>query len=201
MQPIELPNIRIITVSGRIASGSTTLSKHVAHALGWRRIEGGEIFWEAVRNKLGLGEKDTNLRPDNEDELFDAQLKRILKEDSQIVLDTKLAGFNAQDIPGVFKVLALCTDKDGNDQTQIRIDRLVNREHLSVEEAKEEVLVREKNDIEKWRRLYAPQDNTWTYWDKKYYDLVIDTFSFDQDHSLHAVLSAIGFSESHIDSH
>lgn len=197
MNPVDLPNVRIITISGRIASGSTTLAKKIAHALNWRHIEGGEIFWEAVRNKLGLGEKDTNLRPDTEDELFDAQLKKILREDKHIVLETKLAGFNAQQVPGIFKVLVLCTDKDGNDQTQIRIDRLVNREHLSVDAAKEEVLVREKNDIEKWRRLYAPEDTDWTYWDKKYYDMVVNTFSQDQDQGLRSVLSSIGYTTDH----
>ncbi|MDE2026077.1 MAG: hypothetical protein KGJ07_06280 [Patescibacteria group bacterium] len=193
MNPIDLPNIRIITVSGRIASGSTTLAKNLSHILNWKHLEGGEIFWEAVRSKLGLGEKDTDKRPDTEDELFDAQLKKTLREDKHIVLETKLAGFNAQSIPGIFKVLVLCVDKDGNDQTQIRIDRLVNREHLSIDEAKTEVLEREKNDIEKWRRLYAPEDSSWTYWDNKYYDLVVNTFSHDPMESANKVLSAVGF--------
>lgn len=191
MNPINLPGVRIITVSGRIASGSTTLAKKLAQTVGWRHIEGGEIFWEAVRNKLGLMEKDTNLRPDSEDELFDAQLKKILQEDSNIVLETKLAGFNAQGMEGIFKILVLCTDINGVDQTQIRIDRLVNREHMSVADAKEEVLVREKNDIDKWRRLYAKDDSTWDYWDKKYYDLVINTYSHDQDQTLTLVLDEI----------
>lgn len=191
MNPVTLPDIRIITVSGRIASGSTTLAKKLSQNLGWQHMEGGEIFWEAVRNKLGLSEKDTNLRPDSEDELFDAQLKKILQEDSQIVVETKLAGFNAQGLPGVFKILIVCTDQNGNDQTQIRIDRLVNREHMSIGDAKEEVLVREKNDIEKWRRLYTVDNPSWTYWDEKYYDLVINTYSHDQDQTLALVLDSM----------
>jgi len=70
-KPVEISDIRIITISGRIASGSTTLAKHLAKHLNWKHLEGGEIFWEAVRKKLGLSEKDTNLRPDEEDQLFD----------------------------------------------------------------------------------------------------------------------------------
>jgi cytidylate kinase len=62
--PIEIPGIRIITVSGRIGAGSTSLAKSLAKYLGWRHLEGGEIFWEAVRKRLGLEPKDTNLRPD-----------------------------------------------------------------------------------------------------------------------------------------
>ncbi len=195
MTPVDLAHIRIITVSGRIGSGSTTLAKGLAQTLGWRHLEGGEVFWEAVRKKMGLSAKDTNLRPDEEDELFDAELKRILTEDKHVILETKLGGFNAQGIEGIFKILMLCEDTAGNDHTEIRIDRLVNREKMSVEQAKEEVLNREKNDVEKWRRLYAQGDANWVYWDKKYYDLVINTFTHNPDQSLQDALSAIGYKE------
>lgn len=191
--PVILPNFRLVTVSGRIASGSTTLAKKLSQELGWRHIEGGEIFWEAVRNRLKLNPKDTALRPDEEDEAFDASLKDILQTQKDIVLETKLAGFNAQGVEGIFKILVVCEDQQGNDQTQIRIDRLVNREQMSMEEAKEEVLVREKNDIEKWQRLYADGDTSWLYWDRKYYDLVINTFSHDHEQTLQLALDAIGY--------
>ncbi len=191
MNPSDLSGIRVITVSGRIASGSTTLAKKLATHFHWRHIEGGEVFWEALRTKLGVDEKDTNLRSDQSDQDFDASLKKILKEGKNIVLETKLSGFNAQGIDGIFKILVLCNDVNGNDQTQIRIDRLVNREHVSMTDAKEEVLVREKNDIEKWQRLYAPDDPAWTYWNETYYDLVINSYSQDQDQAFATALAAI----------
>ena len=190
--PIDLPNIRIITVSGRIASGSTTLAKKLASVLNWRHVEGGEVFWEAVRQRMGLDPKDTALRPDDEDKAFEDYQKKLLAQDQHIVLETKLAGFNAQQISGVFKILVVCTDFAGHDQTNIRIDRLVNREGMSIDKAKEEVLVREKNDIEKWQRLYANNNHTWVYWDDRYYDLVINTYSHDQQKTLDIALEAIG---------
>lgn len=192
-EPIELPNIRIITVSGRIASGSTTLGHKLAGVLGWRHIEGGEIFWEAIRTKMGLSEKDTDLRPDKEDEDFDTSLKQILTNGKNLILETKLAGFNAQGIPGVFKIAVICEDEQGNDKADIRIDRLINREKISIERAKEEVIDREKNDLEKWRRLYANGDQKWNYWDKKYYDLIINTYSHNQEESLKFVLEKLGY--------
>lgn len=192
---MELANIKNITVSGRIAAGSTTLGKKLAHVLGWRHVEGGEVFWEQVRTKLGLLEKDTNLRPDKEDEDFDESLKTILSQGKHIILETKLAGFNAKDIEGVFKILVVCEDKNGVDHPDIRIDRLINREGLSIEQAKEEVLVREKNDLEKWRRLYAKDESNWVYWDKKYYDLIINTFSHNKEETLKLALDAIGYKE------
>ena len=191
-KPIDIPNIRIITVSGRIASGSTTLAKHLARQLGWRHIEGGEIFWEAVRSKLGLEAKDTNLRPDEEDMLFEEKQKEILKNESHIVLESKLAGFCAQELDDVFKVAVICSD-NGEDQANIRIDRLVNREEVSIEEAKAEVLEREANDLEKWRKLYAHDDPEWVYWAEKYYDMTINTYTHNQEESLEMVLEKIGY--------
>jgi len=188
--PQDIDNIRIITISGRIASGSTTLAKLLAQKLNWKHVEGGEIFWEAVRGKLGLDPKDTNLRPDEEDVLFDKQLEKMLREDKQIVLETKLAGFNAQGIDNIFKILVVC-EENGEDHVDIRIDRLINREGLSVADAKEEVLTREKNDLEKWRKLYASNDPNWVYFDKKYYDLVINSFDHNKEDSLQIALEKL----------
>jgi cytidylate kinase len=189
---IDIPQFRLITLSGRIASGSTTLAKKLAHQLHWRHLEGGEIFWEAVRKKMGLDPKDTDLRPDEEDVLFDRQLKKILQEDEHVVVETKLAGFNAQGIDNILKILVVCEDKDGVDQTSIRIDRLVNREGASIQEAKEEVIKREINDLEKWRKLYANEDPQWVYYDKSYYDLVINTYFHNQEEALSMVLDHLG---------
>lgn len=192
-EAVDLNGIRIIAVSGKIGAGSTTLARHLAKQLCWKHIEGGEIFWEAVRKKMDLDPKETNLRPDEEDELFDKQLKNILHHDQHIVLETKLAGFNAQTIEGVFKILVICEDKEGVDQVGIRIDRLVNREKIPVEDAKEEVVEREKNDIEKWRKLYVNGDPNWVYWNKGYYDLVINTYNHNQDEAFELSLKALGY--------
>lgn len=172
--------IRIITVSGRIAAGSTALAKGLAREFGWKHIEGGEIFWEAYRKQLDIAPKDTNLRPDELDVLFDQQLKQILEKDEGIILESKLSGFMSQGIEGVFKVGVVCEDKHGEDQTGVRIDRLVNREAVSVQSAKEEVLEREAHDLAKWRKLYAKGDIAWVYWDKKYYDYMVNTFFYSQ---------------------
>ncbi|MFH1832884.1 MAG: cytidylate kinase family protein [Candidatus Levyibacteriota bacterium] len=191
--PKGLPDIRIITISGRIASGATTLAKHLAQTLKWKHVEGGDVFWEEVRKKMELSPKDTHLRPDTEDKIFDEQLIKTLKEEKQIVLETKLAAFNAQGITGVFKILAVCDDKNEGDQTDVRVDRLVNREGVTVEEAKKEILEREKNDLEKWRRMYAKDDHSWVYWDKKYYDLVVNTFNHSPEETLEIALKGIGY--------
>lgn len=49
-KPVELPNIRNITISGRIASGATTLAHHVAQYLGWEILDGGKLFREFTKD-------------------------------------------------------------------------------------------------------------------------------------------------------
>jgi cytidylate kinase len=193
-KPIDLPGIRIVTVSGRIGAGSTSLGKHLAATFGWKRMEGGDIFWEAIRKKMNVAQKDTKLRPDEEDVLFEEKQKQILKEEHHLVLESKLAGFCAQGIDNVFKIAVICEDENG-DKADIRIDRLVNRENIPVEDAKAEVLEREQNDLAKWRRLYANNDDQWVYWDKKYYDLVVNTYPHNAEESLQLVLDALKYHE------
>ena len=116
-----------------------------------------------------------------------------MQNSKNLILETKLAGFNAQGIKGVYKIVVICEDESGNDKADIRIDRLINREKISIEEAKGEVIEREENDLEKWRRLYAKDDPNWNYWDKKYYDLVVNTYSYNKDETLQFVLKKIGY--------
>ena len=188
---IDLPNIRNITVSGRIGSGTTTLAVGLSKKLGWKLLEGGVLF-EKIHNELKMRELEVNSRPDKFDIEYEEKVKKMLSEEQHQIIQSHLAGFDAQGITGVFKILVLCIDEQGNDQTEIRIDRLVNRRGVGMEEAKEEVFIREKRNLEKWRRLYTNNDQNWVYWDKKYYDLVINTYSLNQKESLRIALRGIG---------
>ena len=189
--PVNLPNIRNITISGRIASGTTTLATGISKKLGWELLEGGELFLK-FHNDLNLSEVHSNKRPDSFDLEYEEKVKNMLKSGSHQIIQSHLASFDAQGIPEVYKILVECVDEEGIDMQDIRIDRLVNRKKINVEDAKEEVREREKNNLEKWRRMYAGSDPSWVYWDKKYYDLVVNTFSHNADETLKIVLRALG---------
>lgn len=186
-----MQDIRNITVSGRIGSGTTTLAVGLSKALGWNLLEGGVIF-EKSHKELKKDENDVEARPDKYDLEYEEKIKKMLREGNHQVIQSHLAGFDAQGIPGVFKILIVCEDDEGVDQKEIRIDRLVNRKGVSIEEAKQEVNLREKRNLEKWRRLYAKDDSNWVYWDKKYYDLVVNTYSHNIEESLNLALKALG---------
>ncbi len=180
-------NIRNITVSGRIASGTTTLARGIATKLGWSLLEGGALFEKYFDEKKG---NDAD-RDDSVDLEYEEMIKQKLKTENNQVIQSHLAGFDAQGVEGVFKILVVCEDKNGKDKTEVRVDRLINRKGISGEEAKKEIKLREEENLKKWRRLYADNDQTWVYWDKKYYDLVVNTYELNKDEAIKQVLNIL----------
>ena len=183
----ELSNIKNITVSGRIGAGATTLAKNLARVLGWEMMDGGKLM-RKVQAELGVDVEEALKRPDHFDIEYEEKIKKILKEESHHIIQSHLSGFDAQGIPQVFKILVVCEDEEGNDKKEVRIDRLVNRDSIAVEKAKHEIAKRDRQDREKWSRLYASGDPNWVYWDKKYYDLIINTYSHNQEEVLKIAL-------------
>jgi CMP/dCMP kinase len=192
---IDIAHVRNITVSGRIGTGTTTLAKGLAEYLGWELLEGGELFAK-VEKELHIDEADSHLRPDTYDLEYEEKIKAMLRTNTHTIIQSHLAGFDAQGIDGVFKIVTLCIDDQGQDKTELRIDRIVNRKQISVEQAKYEVRMREERNLEKWRRLYAENDPTWVYWDTKYFDLVVNTYRYNQQESVSEALKALGITQS-----
>ncbi len=183
----DLPEIRNITISGRIGSGATTLAHELSGILNWDVLDGGKLF-RAFTKDHGYA-KD---RSDQFDLDYEKNIKKLLREKSHQIIQSHLAGFDAQGIDGVLKILLVCKDDEGNDKTDVRIDRLANRDKMSIEDAKHEAIEREEENLKKWRRLYADNDENWVYWDENYYDLIVNTYSHNQEESLKYVLEALG---------
>jgi cytidylate kinase len=191
MNPKDLGAIRNITISGRIGSGATTLATNLALKLDWEFLDGGKIM-RKVQEDIGASVEETGKRPDHFDLEYEEQIKKTLNMEKFHIIQSHLAGFDAQGIEGVFKIFVVCESKDGVDKTDIRIDRLVNRDGTSVDDAKYELKERDRQNLEKWRRLYANNDPQWVYWNSKYYDLIINTFELNKEDALNATLQALG---------
>lgn len=190
--PTDIPGIRNITVSGRIGTGKTTLAVKLGETLGWEVFDGGNFF-RKVTEELGKNIIDTKDRPDKIDLEYEERIKKLLREEKHQIVQSHLAGFDARGIEGVFKILVICRDEHGDDKADIRIDRLMNRDGVSIEKAKYEILEREKQNLEKFRKLYAKNDQNWVYWDSKYYDLTVNTYSHNREEALQFVLKKIGY--------
>ena len=185
-----MKNIKNITISGRIGSGATTLAVKLSKELEWEMLDGGGLFRQ-LEKEQGFDINKSDSRPDHFDLQYEEMVKKNLREKKHQIIQSHLAGFDAREIEGVFKVLVICEGEDGNDKTEIRVDRIVNRDKVSVEEAKNEIKQREEEHLKKFRRLYAENDPSWVYWDKKYYDLIINTYSHNKEETFQLVLKAL----------
>lgn len=179
-----------ITVSGKIAVGTTTLAKSLTGILDWKYVNAGELqrMWD---REHGIDEirQGATARPDERERDIDERMtKRILQNEKNYICEGWLSGFMAQRISGVLKVLLVCSDE------AIRIDRVVNRDRVTIEEAKRFIRQREEENISKWKKLYGDFD----FWDPSYYDLVIDTFSSGPMQTLGKVLDKLGYKNNRV---
>ncbi|OGG08153.1 hypothetical protein A3D05_05445 [Candidatus Gottesmanbacteria bacterium RIFCSPHIGHO2_02_FULL_40_24] len=172
---------RCITVSGRVASGATTLSHGLKRVLNWRLWNGGEIYRQYAREKQIPLER-TDLSSDDYHIKLDNYIREKLKTEKQLIMESWLSGYDARNIEGIFRIFVDCSD------FSLRVDRLVNREKMTIDQAKEHLKRREEENLKKWERLYKINN----FWDAKYYDLVIDTFYYGPTESLNIALKNLG---------
>lgn len=177
---------RAVTISGKVAVGTSTLAKHLEDILGWKRINAGDIQREYDRTHgINENKQGATARSDKHENEIDAMTKRVLKEENEIIYEAWLAGFMAQGIDGVLKVLIICSED------AVRIDRVANRDNISIPNAKEWLKQREEENTIKWKRLYGDHE----FWNPKseFYDLVIDTYSTGPNETVGKVLDKLGY--------
>lgn len=174
------PQWRNITISGRAASGATTLSRSLAKKLGWKLVNGGEMYREYAK-KNGIPLEKTNLSEDKYHLELDEFIKDKLRNEKNLIIESWLSGYDAQRIPGVFKMLVECSEDS------IRVDRLVNRDKMTVEQAIEHLKIRQEENIKKWEKLYGTRD----FWKPQNFDLIIDTYKNGPTETLEIALNAL----------
>jgi cytidylate kinase len=194
---------RNVTISGLPGCGSTTLLRLLEEELGWKGYSGGE-FMRAYAQEKGYFPKDATVHhdasayPDDFDRQVDYGVREKLTQDEKLIMEAWLSGFLAQGVSGVLKVLVTCSDD------AVRIDRIVNRDNVSIDEAKAHIKAREAKNREKWAAMYAQEWDEWVvksgtvpqseeidFWNPKLYDLVIDTYSNSREETLRKVVQAL----------
>lgn len=176
------PKWKNITVSGRAANGATTLSRSLAEKLGWKLINPGEIYRDYAK-KNGIPLEKTGQSPDKYHLDLDDFIREKLKTENNLIIESWLSGFDAQGIAGVYKIFVTCSDDS------VRVDRLVNRDKMTIDEAKEHLRTREAENLTKWEKLYHTRD----FWNPNLYDLVIDTYQNGPTETMEIALKAIGY--------
>lgn len=180
-----------IAISGRPGAGRSTLLKNLKSHLqpfGWEFFSGGDWARQfAIQSGKHAASDPTHHKAtdygDEIDKQIDADMRSKLSDSKlHMAVESWIAGWNMRGLPHVLKVLLMCDDA-------LRIDRVVNRDNVSVEKAKEHLFERENANLGKWKRMYGVTD----FWDPKYYDLVINTYSHGPQETLNLVLQALGY--------
>lgn len=187
-QPLKYSSIAI---SGPPGAGRSTLLKNLRECLtplGWEFFSGGD--WSR-QYAIDNGKHDpsdpthhlaTDYGEDVDHKIDDAMRQKISDPAVHMVIESWIAGWNARGIKHVLKVLLMCDDS-------LRIDRIVNRDNVSVDQAKLHLREREQANLTKWKRMYVTSD----FWDPKYYDLVINTYSHGPKETMGILLQALGY--------
>lgn len=195
-----------ITISGLPGCGSTTLLGMLRDKLkyaGFTGFSGGE-FMRAYAAEKGLFDAGSKAHhsalvySDDFDRQVDMGIREKLSSEEGWIIESWLSGFMAQNIPRTLKILMVCSDD------AVRIDRIVNRDEISIEEAKNNALTRYLDNLSKWQRMYKKEWDEWLvktgkvpadaeldFWRPDIYDLVIDTYSHNQQETLKLALDAI----------
>lgn len=199
---------RNITISGLPGCGSTTLLNLLRVELGpdsWTGFSGGEHM-RAYAIEKGYFKVDENgelhhdatVYPDDFDRQVDFGMRQRLQDGEKQILESWLSGFMAQGVEGVLRVLMVCSDE------AVRIDRVVNRDEVTVEEARDNMQARYEKNLEKWSKMYGEQWREWVvgpgtlgpdqpidFWHPNLYHLVIDTYKYSKEQTLQLVLDAL----------
>ncbi|HCR81723.1 MAG: hypothetical protein UX28_C0001G0085 [Candidatus Pacebacteria bacterium GW2011_GWA1_46_10] len=193
-----------VTISGLPGAGSTTLLAMLKEALpDWQGFSGGE-FMRLYATEQGLFDGNNTLHHsslvygDDFDKKVDFGMREKLETGEKWILEAWLSGFMAQGVKGTLKVLLTCSDE------AVRIDRIVNRDGVTIETAKKHIHKRSQENLAKWARLYAPQWQEWVvetgkvtksdpidFWRPDLYDVVVDTYSTNSKQTLNKVLDAL----------
>lgn len=182
-----------IAISGPPGAGRSTLLKNLKECvvpLGWETFSGGD--W-ARQFAIQSGNHDpndpTHHKATDYGEDIDHQIDLALREklsnpQTHVAVESWIAGWNMRGIPHVLKVLLMCDDA-------LRIDRVVNRDNITVEKAKIHLKDREDANLGKWSNMYSVPVTD--FWNPKYYDLIINTYSHGPQETVNLVLQALGY--------
>lgn len=195
-----------VTISGLPGSGTTTLLDLLREELkfdGWTGFSGGEFMREYAVEK-GLYDNKQKIHHDASaygedfDRKIDLGIREKLQQEEHWIIESWLSGFMAQNLPDVLRILVICSDDS------VRVDRIVNRDEITVKEAKKHIEDRYRTNLNKWARMYAYQWQQWVvstgrvaasepidFWRPELYDMVIDTYSHNKKQALKVALDAL----------
>lgn len=168
-----------ITISGKICTGKSSVFRELQKKLNWPTFSSGSYFREYAKTyhlELNNAEEQTAKLTHK----VDGMVEKMLRKPGHLLLDAWLGGILADGNAEVLKVLLIADDK-------IRFNRFSDRENISFEEAQKEVTLRDSSWFQKVRKIHNRSD----FFDKKNYDLVINTSGLSVQETTSLILDTL----------
>ena len=159
----------IITISGKAGSGKSTVAKQLAKKLKLKHYSIGDLMRQLAKEKnMSLNELSKLAEKDKSIDM-DLDKKNIeLREEDNFVIDGRLPAYF---IPYAnLKVFLDCGDKVRAER--IQKDERKDEKSKHIKELIKKIKQREQSERKRYKKLYNID-----YYDKKLYDLMIDTSS------------------------
>jgi len=173
----------IITISGLHGTGKTEIAKLMAKSLGILYYSTGQAFRDLAKEKNMSLEEFTNYvenHPDI-DKNLDNKVVSMAKK-GNIIIDSQLSGYILKSIAD-FRIHLTCP-------LDLRVKRMLERDQTSFEEKLKETILREKSELERFKKLYNIDLS-----DKNlindFFDLIINTENFSIEEVLDQILSEL----------
>lgn len=148
-----------VTISGPVASGTSTAAKILAQQLNLEYHSAGEFF-RKYSNEHNIPLPNKEEIPDDVEKSLDEKLTSLLKLKKPVVIDGLYAGYFARDMNHVLRVKITADESS-------RIKRALTR---GQNETAQDVKRRDMAHDTKFRKLYANED----FLDPKFFELIID---------------------------
>ncbi len=173
----------IISISGLHGTGKSTIAKLMAERLGILYYSTGQAFRDLAKEKKMSLEEYTNFVENHPDVDKDLDNKVVnMAKKGNIIIDSQLSGHILKSIAN-FRIHLTCP-------LELRVKRMSDRDQTSFEEKLKETTLREKSELERFKKLYdidLSDKNSIN----EFFDLIINTENFSIEEVLDQILSEL----------
>ena len=170
----------LITISGPIGSGKSTVAASLAEALSYDHVSGGDIFRQ-LADERGYTPLEFNQLAEEDEDIdrdLDRRLRRTAKEEDDLILESRLSGWMA----GEYADLKFWFDAP----EEIRAERVAEREERNFEDALSEMRARARSEYTRYLEYYDIDFD-----DRSIYDLSLNTARWGPEEVMTIVQTAI----------